>query len=165
MNRIRIVAAAAGMACLVASLACMEAIEPTPASALVSIVPANGYVTGEQSDTFTRFLMPLVISNRGARAIYLDLGYRRAEKLVDQKWELAVEQTAGDFVSVRILGPGRTLTINQVIAYQRGSSPALPLLEHIRGLYRIRLRFSYTNNGTDLLPVEDSYSQPFAVTE
>jgi hypothetical protein len=29
----------------------------------------------------------------------------------------------------------------------------------------MRLRFSYTGNGTDPLPVEDSYSQPFAVTQ
>ena len=165
MNRMRTAAVAAGVFCIFASVSCLESIEPTPTSAVVSIVPANGSVTGAQTDAFTRFMMPLVITNTGSRPVYLDLGYRRAEKLVDQKWELALEQSAGNFVSVRILNPGRTVTINYVVAYERGSSPPLPLLDHIRGLYRMRLRFSFTSNGTDPLPVEDSYSQPFAVSE
>ena len=165
MNSMRTAAIAAGVFFVLSSVSCMESIEPTPKSAVMSIVPANGYVTGDQTETFTRFLMPLVITNTGSRPVYLDLGYRRAEKLIDQKWELAIEQSAGNFVSVRIINPGRTVTINYVVAYQRGSTPPLPLLDHIRGLYRMRLRFSYTSNGTDPLPVEDSYSQPFAVTE
>ena len=161
----RAAAFVAAVFCILSSMSCMEAIEPTPESTLLSIDPADGSVRGTQSDSMTRFLMPLVIRNKGSRAIYLDLGYRRTEKLIDQKWELAAETANGNFASIRLLNPGRTVTIDLVVVFRRGSPPAAPLLEHIRGLYRARLRFSYTGNGTDLLPVDDSYSQPFAVTE
>ena len=93
------------------------------------------------------------------------LGLRPAEGHDRLHTHQALEQSAGNFVSVRIINPGRTVTINYVVAYERGSMPPSPLLDHIRGLYRMRLRFSYTSNGTDPLPVEDSYSQPFAVSE
>jgi hypothetical protein len=107
--------------------------------------------------------MAFRVQNTGSRTIFLDRIYTRAEKLIDQEWELAIETPEAAFASVRTLLPNQSTTFTYRVNYVRGSLPAAPYLEHLRGLYRVRLRFSFTANGSDPLPSEESYSQPFAV--
>jgi hypothetical protein len=93
----------------------------------------------------------------------VDRLYGWTEKLVDQKWKLVVESTNAPFVSIRSIQPGGGITITCLMQYVRGYSPESLYLDRVRGLYRARLRLSYSASGTELLPPEESYSQPFAV--
>jgi len=108
--------------------------------------------------------MELRIRNRGARDIYLDGDYRRLEKLVDQKWKLATQRDNFPFASVRVIRASQSITMSYVMVYVRGTSPETVLLENLRGLYRVGLRLSLTPNGSDLFPLDESYSVPFSVT-
>jgi hypothetical protein len=146
-----------------AAAGCLDAVAPTPTSTLALITPASASTRGTQTPSTTRFAIDLRVRNTGSRTIFLDRNYGRTEKLVDQKWELAIETTSPPFVSVRTIPPGQALTITYVMLYVRGASPESIYVEHVRGLYRARLRLSYNENGSDPLPVEASYSQPFAV--
>ena len=156
--------AAAGVSCLL-SVSCLESVEPTPESSMLSIEPLTPFVRGTEAATFSRFQMEFRIRNTGTRPVYLDPGYRRFEKLVDQKWELATESTNVPFATVRTIAPGVRISIVFIVTHVRGSSSQSDLIEHVRGLYRARLRLAYDPGGSDQLPLEDSYSRPFAVTE
>lgn len=156
-------ALAAALVAGASSSGCLDAIAPTPTSSLVAITPINRWTRGEESESGSRFFIELRIRNAGSRTIFLDRLYGRTEKLIDQKWELAIETTTPPFGTVRSIPPNQSITIGYLVQYVPGVSPDSPYLEHLRGLYRVRLRLSYSSNGTDLLPPEDSYSQPFAV--
>ena len=147
----------------VSMLGCLEAVEPTPTSTLVSIAPVNRSTRGEQSESGMQFRIDLRITNKTQRVIFLDRPYGWTEKLVDQDWKFVVESTAAPFASIRSIQPGSGITVTYLMQYIRGRSPESLYLDRVRGLYRARLRFSYTANGTELLPPEESYSQPFAV--
>jgi hypothetical protein len=148
---------------IVATAGCMESMAPTPVSSNVSITPVNPATRGDETQTGSRFAMRMTIRNTGTRTIYLDRLYSRTEKLVDQRWELAIESTLTPFGAVRTIGPGQSFALDFVMLYVRGQSIPSSYLEHPRGLYRVRFRFSFTANGSELLPPEESYSQPFAV--
>ena len=143
--------------------ACLDAVAPTPVSASVTITPVNKFVRGKESVDASGFDMDFRVRNTGSQTIFLDRIYARTEKLIDQDWEVAIETTGAPFTSVRTLVPNQITTFSYRVIYLRASSPALVHLEHIRGLYRARLRLSFTSNGSDILPPEESYSQPFAV--
>ena len=155
--------AAAIVSCAV-SVSCLESVEPTPESTVLSIQPLTPYVRGVETAASSRFQMEFRIRNNGTRPVYLDLAYRRFEKLVDQRWELAAETTAAPFTAVRTIQPGVQISVVFSVVHTRGSS-SFELIEHVRGLYRARLRLAYNPGGTDQMPVEDSYSLPFVVTE
>lgn len=144
---------------------CLEPVQPTPRSTIIAIDPVTPFTRGLDSDVISRFEVNLRFRNDGARTIYLDGGYRRLEKLVDQKWEVAMESPSAPFEAFREIRPGQRVTTSYVVLYDRRTTPELVLLKRIRGLYRMRLRLAFTVNGTEQLHADDSYSQPFAVTE
>ena len=144
---------------LLAVVGCLEPIEPAPDSAL-SISPQIEAVSIERQAYAYSFSLPLHVRNSGTRAVMIDLFYRRTEKLVDQKWQLAAESAPTNLS--RVIGPNETTLIQYVVTYQRGTS--YPLLEHVRGLYRVGLRGTYQDNGLPLTP-SPSYSQPFVVVD
>jgi hypothetical protein len=141
----------------------MDAVAPTPVSSTVSITPVTRSTRGDANDSGARFIIDLRIRNTGSRTIFLDRLYGRTEKLIDQKWEFATETTTPAFGSVRAIGAGQSFTLTYQMLYVKGRTPPSIHLEHIRGLYRARLRFSFTSSGSDPFPAEESYSQPFAV--
>jgi hypothetical protein len=145
------------------ALGCLDAVEPTPTSSLVSITPVNRSTRGDENQSGVQFRIDIRIINRGSRPIFVDRLYGWTEKLVDQKWKLVVESTNAPFVSIRSIQPGGGNTITYLMQYVRGYSPESLYLDRVRGLYRARLRLSYSASGTELLPPEESYSQPFAV--
>jgi hypothetical protein len=145
------------------ALGCLDAVEPTPTSSLVSITPVNRSTRGDENQSGVQFRIDIRIINRGSRPIFVDRLYGWTEKLVDQKWKLVVESTNAPFVSIRSIQPGGGITITYLMQYVRGYSPESLYLDRVRGLYRARLRLSYSASGTELLPPEESYSQPFAV--
>ena len=149
---------------LMTTTSCLEPVEPTPTSTLLSIDPLNLYTRGSQTETNSTFHMELRIRNKGTRDIYLDGDYRRLEKLVDQKWKLATERDNFPFASVRVIRPSQSASVSYVMVYVRGTSPETVLLENLRGLYRVGLRFSLTPNGSELFALDESYSVPFSVT-
>ena len=163
-SRRRLRVASAIVSCML-SVSCLESVEPTPASSILSIEPLTPFVRGLEAATFSRFQMEFRVRNDGTRPVYLDLGYRRFEKLVDQRWELATESTNAPFATVRTIAPGVRISILFVVTHVRGSQSQSDLIEHVRGLYRARLRLAYDPGGSDQIPLEDSYSRPFAVTE
>jgi hypothetical protein len=149
---------------LLTTTSCMEPVEPTPTSTLLSIDPLNLYTSASQTETTSTFHMELRIRNRGARDIYLDGDYRRLEKLVDQKWKLATERDNFPFASVRVIRASQSASVSYVMVYVRGTSPETVLLENVRGLYRVGFRLSLTPNGSEPFPLDESYSVPFSVT-
>ena len=136
---------------------------PTPTSAAIKITPTTRSTPGEESEGGSRFAIEFRIRNTGSRTIFLDRLYARVEKLIDQKWEMVKEITPPPFVSVRSIPAGQSITTEYLVQYVRGVPPESPYLEHVRGLYRVRLRFSYLSNGTEPLSPEESYSEPFVV--
>jgi hypothetical protein len=124
----------------------------------------NLYTTGSQTETTSTFQIELRIRNKGSHDIYLDGDYRRLEKLVDQKWKLATVRDNFPFASVRVIRASQSAMVSYAMVYVRGTSPETVLLENLRGLYRVGLRLSLTPNGSELFPLEESYSAPFSVT-
>lgn len=145
------------------AVACLDAVAPTPTSTSVTITPVNRSTRGSEDGGVSEFQMDFRVRNTGSRTIFLDRIYTRTEKLIDQEWELATETTGTPFASVRTLLPNQSTTFSYRVNYVRDTSPFALHLEHIRGLYRVRLRFSFASGGIDPLPPEESYSQPFAV--
>jgi hypothetical protein len=103
----------------------------------------------------------MFVRNKGTRAVYADSFYRRTEKLVNQKWEMAAETPSGPIGFRTTIGPGQTVPLAYVVTYTAASH--FTLLKHPRGLYRVRIDLSYAAGGQDRLPPEDSYSPPFTV--
>jgi len=157
------IAALAAIVFCTATSGCLESVDPTPTSEIVTIVPLTASTGGTERETETFFAIEVRIRNKSSRTIYFDRAYARTEKLIDQKWEMARETTAPPFSNVRTIGPSQSLNAAFEVRYRRDEVPASIHLEHIRGLYRLRLRFSYTSNGSDPIPAEESYSRPFVV--
>ena len=162
-SRLRVLAVAL---CAVSAVSCLEPAEPTPVSTLVSIDPLDSYARGHQTDAASSFHMEFRVQNTGSRNVFIDTGYTRTEKLVNQKWELAAERvpSGNPFSSSRMLRPNQSTVLSVDVNDFPGTSPASTLLRNLRGLYRTRFRMSFTPNGTELLAPEDSYSAPFSVT-
>ena len=142
---------------------CLDAVAPTPTSAVVSITPVNRSTRGDENELGSRFNIDIRIRNLGSRTIFLDRLYARTEKLIDQEWELALEPDRPVFGSIRTIQPGQSFTLTYSVFYVRATMPRSVHLEHVRGLYRARFRLSFTASDAELLAPEDSYSQPFAV--
>ena len=155
----------AALACCVALVSCLQPLESTPESSLVSITPVSPFIRGLDSDYISRFEITFHVQNPGARTLYVDATHRRIEKLVDQKWEVAMESAPAPFVAFRSIPPNQRVSVSFIVRYDRRTDPDWVLLQRIRGLYRARLRLAFTPDGSDAVPPEDSYSQPFAVTE
>jgi hypothetical protein len=150
---------AAAITGLLATVACLDSIEPTPRPAQISVVPSLGELVITPLASGFTWSMQVFVRNNGGRNIYVDQTYRRTEKLVDQKWELAIESPMSP--SFRTVIPSQTQSLPYVVTYVNGSKSTL--LEHVRGVYRVGLRVSYTPNGNELFPAESSYSLPFVV--
>jgi len=149
------------VASLLAMSGCLEPIEPTPDSTPLSITPAVEAVSVEKvQENVYSFSIALRVKNNGASNVYVDLFYRETDKLIDQKWEIAAENSASTFF--RLVGPGQTQQILHVVTYSQGSHP---LLDRVRGVYRVGLRAFYAPNGTDPIPAQPAYSKPFVVVE
>ena len=157
--------AAVALASCLALISCLEPLQPTPVSTVISIQPASPFTRGFDSETISRFEIAIRLQNLGSRTIYVDASYQLIEKLIDQKWTLARESPPSPFVAFRAIPQGQRVTVSYVVLYNRATSPDNQLLEHIRGLYRMGVRLAYNANGTDPLSSGDSWSQPFAVTE
>lgn len=153
--------AIAMIATLMATLGCLDSMEPAPASAQVSIFPLKEAALAVPSRTGYTFSMTLIVTNTGSRTIYVDQIYRRTEKLVDQKWELAVESPTAPVGLTRVIGPLQTQSMPYVVTYVPGTD--FPLLEHMRGLYRVGLRMAYATDGSEPITGDAPYSRPFAV--
>jgi hypothetical protein len=140
----------------------MDAMAPAPTSSAVTITPTTRSVAGQQTETTSRFGIEFRVRNTGSRTIFLDRFYAHTEKLIDQKWEVVMVTTPPAFAS-RTITAGQSVTTQYFIQYVRGVSVESPYLEHVRGLYRVRLRLSFLSNGSELLASEESYSEPFVV--
>ena len=156
---------ALALACCFVVGSCLEPIEPTPSSELISIVPVSPFTRGFETETITRFEINIRVQNNGTRTIYLDGSSYRLEKLVDQKWIVARETPPASFQATREIGQSQRVTSSYVMLYNRVTAPQDVLLSHVRGLYRLRLRLAFNPGGAEELPQQDSYSQPFAVAE
>ena len=149
--------------CVTSSVACLDAMAPTSKSAAVTITPTTRSTGGTENKSGSRFAITFRVRNPASRTIFLDRFYARTEKLIDQKWVMVMETIPPTVGFMRTIPSGQSLTNEYLVQYLRGISPASPYLEHVRGLYRVRLRLSYLSNGAELLPPEESYSEPFVV--
>ncbi len=113
-----------------------------------------------EADGFS-FSLPLTVKNIGTRPVYVDLFYRRTEKLVDQKWEVAAESTPTNLM--RLFAPNESRRIEYVVSYKLGAG--FRLLEQVRGVYRVGLRAFYGANQTDPISDLPSYSRSFVLVE
>ena len=147
---------------LLSSAACLDSIEPTPISPAVSITTVSA--DGRELDQRRLVGAGFSIENTGTRRIYIDRNYFRLEKLVNQRWQLAAEQIGPFSPGLAGLAPGRTVFTSKNFIHDPAAVTQFPLIEHVRGLYRMGFRISFTPDGNDLLPGEESYSQPFGVT-
>ena len=153
---------ALGATALLSGGACLDTIEPTPISADVAITTVSA--DGRELDQRRLVGAGFSIENTGTRRIYIDRNYFRLEKLVNQRWQLAAEQDGPFSTGLVGLAPGRTVFTSKNFIHDPAAVIQFPLIEHVRGLYRMRFRFSFTADGSELLPADESYSQPFGVT-
>jgi hypothetical protein len=145
------------------SVSCLEPVQPTPVSDVVTIGAVDPTVFGTEKSGSSFFLIDIRISNKSARRIFVDDTERFVEKLVDQKWVYAYGPTTGQFRPAASVGAQRGLVFSQRIANVKGSEPFYPLLVHVRGLYRIHFRLAYDQLGIELVDSASTYSQPFTV--
>jgi hypothetical protein len=143
-----------------APLACLDSIEPTPDSSPLSITPAVGAVPVKKLPNLSTITLSLRVQNRSDRVVYVDLLYRKTDKLIDQKWEVVAESPPSTIF--RSIEPGQTQQILYVLSYEPGR---YPLLEKVRGVYRIGLRGFYDLNITEPLPSQPAYSTSFVIVE
>ena len=97
--------------------------------------------------------------------MFIDTGYRRLEKLVDQRWEIADEVFPPNNIfraNTPSLGTNRVTTVSYAAVYDRTKGGA-SLLAHVRGVYRIGFRMAFAFDGSHMIPQEETYSKPFAV--
>jgi len=141
-------------------VACLDSIEPTPDSSPLSITPAVGAVPVEKTPNLTTISLSLRVKNDSDRTVYVDLLYRKTDKLIDQKWEVAAESAPSTIF--RSIAPGQTQQILYVLSYPPGR---YPLLEKVRGVYRVGLRAFYDLNITEPLPAQPAYSTSFVIVE
>ena len=153
---------ALGITALLSSSACLDTLEPTPTSTAVAITTLSA--DGRELDQRRLVGAGFSLENTGTRRIFIDRNYFRLEKLVNQRWKLAAEQDGPFNPALTGLAPGRTTFTSKNFVHDPAAVTQFPLIEHVRGLYRMRFRISFTSNGTELLPAEESYSQPFSVT-
>jgi len=163
LRKSRVGLSVAALAMSATLIACLDTAAPTPASTLVSVSPARSWVRANETQAGIRFVIDLEIRNTGSTRIYLDRGYGRTEKLIDQKWKVVLERSATPFTTVRSIEAGQLTVVSYVVEYVRGVSPESVYLARARGLYRAGLRFAFAADGTTPLPAEESYSKPFVV--
>ena len=149
---------------IVSLAACVQAAEPTPTSDLISVDPERPTTRITQTSTTSFFDMPIHFRNTSGRPIYIDASYRGIEKLIDQKWRVAVENNPSPFSSTAFLLPGRETRFSVTVFFNPKNAGSTPLLEDMRGLYRVRFRVAFDSRGADPLPSDAGLSQPFAVT-
>lgn len=142
---------------------CLTPLEPTPQSDTITITPVNASTLGAELPSGSFFRAEILIANKSQRIVYVDANRRFLEKLVDQKWMYAYGDTGGNFISPTRLNPSGSSTFAYSVTMDKGSTPARPLVEHIRGLYRVHYRIAFNPAGTDVLDSATTYSQPFAV--
>ncbi|HKY97791.1 MAG TPA: hypothetical protein VJL35_08030 [Gemmatimonadaceae bacterium] len=147
---------------MLSSSACLDTIEPTATSPAVAITTVSA--DGRELDQRRLVGAGFAIENTGTRRIYIDRNYFRLEKLVNQRWELAAQDIGPFSPGLAGLAPGRTTFTSKNFIHDPAGVTPLPMIEHVRGLYRMGFRISFAPDGTDLLPADESYSQPFGVT-
>lgn len=114
----------------------------------------------KEGDGFA-YSLPLVVKNVGTLPVYVDLFYRRTEKLVYQKWQVAAESSPTNFL--RQFAPGEGRRIEYVVTYKPGTG--YRLLEQVRGVYRVGLRAFYAADQTNPVSTTPSYSKSFVLIE
>ena len=139
---------------------CLDPIEPTAVSPIVTISPVSASAVTLPQTTVINATFTIV--NSGTTTIRLDANYRRLEKLVDQRWKLANEQGSAPVAPVT-LQPGRTIAATYGVGYDPESNVTNPLLVQPRGVYRMRFRIFLSLSVSDTLAADQSYSQPFSV--
>jgi len=162
----RVTGRSAAILGIIAAIGCLEPLEPTPDSSPVMITPQSDVIPATDVAGGWTFTLPLRVTNTGSRTVYVDLSYRRTEKLIDQKWEIAVQTQS--FGQWRAILPSQTQSIGYGVTYARATSgppTSSAVLEHARGLYRVGLHLSYTLDGNELLPAENYYSRSFVVSQ
>lgn len=149
---------------LIALSGCLDAAAPTPVSSIVEVWPRSEATNVGSITNGTTFLMRLNVVNRGDRAIHFH-GHYEIEKLVNQKWQLAYATPDRGFQGSQTIQPSRSIDALVSARYVRGETGASSLLANMRGLYRARLRLSYSQVGDVPLPADAGYSIPFAVLD
>src|SRR4029078_10969346 len=127
---------------LLCSASCLEPIEPTPTSSDVRIRVSFGTTNGFESEDVTAFAVELAIISTSSRTIYVDGSKIFFEKLVDQKWRYADADERKAFNTIFAIEPAATRGVNAGVLSVRGAN-AIPLLDHIRGVYRAHLRMGF----------------------
>ena len=155
---LRISAAALGA---LACTGCLDSMEPTRISSVISIDPLNA--TAAELPATNILHANFRVSNRGAQRLFVDNGYRRLEKLVRQQWRLVDEREGTLVAPIVPVEPNRFAAVAYSIGYDIGSIARQPLLQNLRGVYRVRYRIFLSAELSDTLPADESYSQPFAI--
>jgi hypothetical protein len=145
------------------SASCLTPLEPTPQSDIVTITPVNASTLGAELPSGSFFRADILIANKSQRFVYVDANRRFLEKLIDQKWMYAYGDTEGNFIGSTPLSPSGSSTFAFSVAMVKNSGPARPLVEHVRGVYRVHYRLAFDRAGTDVLDSATTYSQPFVV--
>ena len=144
-------------------VSCLEPVEPTPTSNEVTILAAFGTTNGFESDQVTSFATQLDFVNKSSRPIYVDGTRIFFEKLVDQKWRYAAVDDRRTVNQVFLMEPLATRSLQASVLSVKGSTTEVPILDHIRGVYRAHVRVAFDLGFTQMLDSASTYSQPFTV--
>ena len=148
---------------LCTTLGCLDTMEPTTVSQYVSIESLNA--SGVELALTNVVTATIRIRNTGTQQVFIDTGYRRLEKLVDQRWEVANESVSpGNVFRANNpgLGTNRVSTVSYSAVYDRSKGDTA-LLAHVRGVYRLGFRMAFAPDGSNMIALEETYSKPFAV--
>src|SRR4029079_2023824 len=121
---------------------CLTPVEPTPVSAVATIVSVSPTASGSELPNASFFATDIKITNSSTTRIFVATPPPFVEKLVNQKWTFAYAASAGTLGSALPIDPSGSLTLRFSVSYVKGSSPAYPLVEHVRGLYRVHYRLA-----------------------
>jgi hypothetical protein len=159
LARRRIVAVLSGLI----ATACLQPVEPTPKSPDFNIVPiptstmSSGFRNGEF------FSLEISVRNTSSRKIFVDTKNLFVEKLIDQKWRHAYGAVGVPFAANGSVDTSKSYLFLLTVLTTDGGGP-YPLLENMRGVYRVHVGLSFDDRGASLLDSASTYSQSFTVT-
>lgn len=148
---------------LVASISCLEPAEPTPVSSDVIIRTSFGTTNGFESDQVTSFAIQLDIVSTSSRPIFVDGSKIFFEKLVDQKWHYAAVDDRRTVNMIFVIDPGGSHSLPASVLSVKGGTSELPILDHIRGVYRAHVRIGFDPAFNQMVDSASTYSEPFTV--
>lgn len=142
--------------------ACLQPVEPTPTSADFSIVPIPASTTSSGFRNGEFFSLEISVRNTSSREIFVDAKNLFVEKLIDQKWRHAYGAVDATFATNGSVDPSKRYVFILTVLTSDGGGP-YPLLENMRGVYRVHVGLSFDDRGTSLLDSASTYSEPFTV--